>query len=497
METNNRLTNFIEEYFGSIKLFSLVLSLFFLRLLFPGDISFLHDEAMLLDHALNALQQGDFIVSLGLQGTRGFKYGPYGPTFYLYLLYLTKNIYVLLFLKNLIISLMTALGVGMIMRRVKDFDRHLWLFLFLSPVLYIYARMLWDNPFLISLTALSVGSYLSYIHDKKFHFFCVALICAGLAVLTHLMVAPLCIALFLHFIRFHWKEIKEKPWHFLGIILFVAGMLLPYVRYVLANKSGVASTIQDSSYHALFFPLLGVKFYSFIDFEYFYGKQWERLFFDSELLFKLVRSTKVFWFLFYLTIPVGWFAVGKTLWQGFKQKNYQNLKFHIAYLCFVTLIIHAVLCYLSDLYKNPHYFNGVWMIHFFVLAFALSELQKLGKWGERLKLSYLVMMFLMFVGMITINKTHQGARSRRYGANLNQQVHVAKQLNQIGATDEVEYRTFHLKLFDLAMKVLRRMEPAKSMKSTEKIQTIPKVDYIHPRHKFQANGYCQLKVIAD
>lgn len=494
METNNRLTTFIDEVFGSSKFFALVLALILLRFLFPGDTSFLHDEAMLLDMAMQGVEQGDWLINVGLQGTRGFKYGPFGPSFYLYLLYLTKNIYVLLFLKNLIISLMTAAGVALILKRVKIFDRTLWLFLFLSPTLYIYARMLWDNPFLISLTSLCVGGYVAYIHDRKFHFFALAVITACLGVLTHLMIAPLCVALFAHFAIFHFKDVKAKPLQFIVLFLVAAAMLYPYFSYVIANKTG--GSLQESVTRVLWFPFLGLKFYSFIDFEYFYGKQWERLFFDSNFLYKLIRSTKVFWFAFYLMIPLGWYGIGETLWKSYKNKNYQTTTFHIAFLSAATLIVHLGLCLLSNLYKNPHYYNGVWMIHFFVLAFALIKLNKLGKWGERLKIGYLILMFLMNLGLIYINKTHQGARSRRYGANLNQQVKVAKELNRLGVTkEEITYKTFHLDLFDLAIDVLRKLDPAASIPQKSQESENPKavkVDYIHPRHPFQKNGFSQI-----
>ena len=160
----------------------------------------------------------------------------------------------------------------------------------------------------------------------------------------------------------------------------------------------------------------------------------------------------------------------------------------------VTIVAHLALCILSNLYKNPHYYNGVWIIHFFVLGFALERLKLITKWANKIKYGYLIIVGLMLIGMIGINKTHQGARSRRYGANLNQQIQVAKELNRYGADVEVEFKTFHLDLFDLAIDVLRRMEPAKSEQVSKQADQPVKVDYIYPRHSFQKNGFSQLEV---
>lgn len=492
MERNSRLNNFVTDVFGNKYLLILVCLLVLIRFLFPGDTTFLHDEAMLLELALNAVEKGELLVPVGLQGTRGFKYGPVGPSFYLYLLYLTKNIYVLAFLKNLIITLITATGIGLILKTVKDFDRTLWVFLFLSPVLYFYSRMLWDNPFQISLTALSAGGYVSYLATNKVRYFAIALFSAALAVLTHLMVVPFCIGLAVHFIVFRNKDLKERPQKFLPIFILAALMMFPYFKYVLAHKQG--TTLQESVARVFWFPFLGVKFYSFIDFEYFFGKQWERLFFDSEILFKLLRGTKAIWYLFYLSIPLGWYQIYKHIKNGFSDKDF-TLKFHISFLCASTLIAHLVMCYLSNLYKNTHYYNGVWIIHFFVLAFALEKLKTYLKWGKRIKVGYLTAVFLMFIGMIRFNNIHQGARSRRTGANLTEQVEVAKKLNMYSSETKVDYKTPHLYFAHLSIDVLRRLEPAASSSGEKVAPNGLTVDYKYPRHPFQKNGFAHLEVL--
>jgi hypothetical protein len=486
MERNSRLNSFIQEIFGSNRMLILVVILLFLRLLFPGDTGFLNDEAMLFDLALKAHENGELLVNVGLQGTRGFKYGPVGPSFYLYLLYLTKNIYIIIALKNLIISLMTMAGIGLILKRVKDFDRSLWLFLFLSPVLFLYARMLWDNPFLISLTALSMGGYISYIDTFKTRYFALAVIFAVLAVLTHLMVAPLCVALFLHFLIFHHKVIKKNLLKLVAVFLVAGMMLFPYLTHVIENKVG--STLQESVARVFWFPLLGVKFYSFIDFEYFFGKQWERLFFDSEIIFKLLRGTKAIWYLFYLIIPLGWYQIIQHLKSGVKEKNF-SIKFHISFLCAVTFIAHLIMCYLSNLYKNTHYYNGVWILHFFVLAFALDKLNTYSKWGKRIKFGYLAAVFIMLVGMVRFNHVHQGIRSRRVGANLTEQVEVAKKLNMYREDTQVDYKTPHLFFAHLSLDILRKLEPANNFTGEKVAPNGLSVDYKDPRHSFQKNGY--------
>lgn len=489
MERNSRLIHLVRTYFGSPKLFLLVLFLISLRFLFPGTTTFLDDEAKLIDFAFQANQKGDLIVPLGLLGTKGFRYGPVGATFYLWLLFFTKNVYLIVFFKNLIVTGLTCFGIGTILGRVRDFDKSLWLFLFLSPYLFIYSRMLWDNPFLISLTAIAFASYLIFYQDKKILFFYLSILFFSLSLLTHLMVIPLCLAISTHFLLFGMKDLSKKWFIVISGFVLAAVLLSPYLSYVVKNRADVIREV--ASLKSLWFPFYGVKIYSFVDFEYFFGKRWEKLVFDSPVLFQVLRSTKAFWYLFLLVIPIGWFQIIKNV---FKASDRNSIHFHLSFLSFLTLVFHIFLSLYGGLFKHPHYFNGVWIIHFLCLAYGVQYLFSFKKWGDRIVYSYLVAMFFMLLGVFRISFVHQGARSTRFGPNLNQQIEIAKKLNEINSSIPVEYKTYHFQLSDRSIEILRKLAPANEINLGKQTEIEIEVDYKYAQHAFQEKGYAQIEV---
>ena len=185
----------------------------------------------------------------------------------------TKNIYLIILFKNFVVTSLTCFGVGTILSRVRDFDKSLWLFLFLSPYLFIYSRMLWDNPFLVSLTATAFASYLIFYQDKKVLYFYLSVFFFSLCILTHLMVLPLCLAIAIHFLLFGMKDLPKNWLILIGGVALAGFLLTPYLSYVVKNRADVVR--EGMSLKSLWFPLYGAKIYSFIDFEYFFGKRWE------------------------------------------------------------------------------------------------------------------------------------------------------------------------------------------------------------------------------
>ena len=79
-------------------------------------------------------------------------------------------------------------------------------------------------------------------------------------------------------------------------------------------------------------------------------------------------------------------------------------------------------------------------------------------------------------------------------ANLNQQIEIAKKLNQINSSTPVQYSTYHFQLSDRSIEVLRKLAPANKIYSSKKSYKAIKVDYKYPQHEFQENGFAHLEV---
>ena len=82
-------------------------------LLFPGDVPFINDEALLINNALTANERGE-LAPKGLMGTVGIQYGPVPTWLYQAALLATQDLATVSLLKNLIgIILLLAAMTGL------------------------------------------------------------------------------------------------------------------------------------------------------------------------------------------------------------------------------------------------------------------------------------------------------------------------------------------------------------------------------------------------
>ena len=132
-------------------------------IVWPGDIPFINDEPLLIARAVDANQKG-VPAEAGLLGTYGFVYGPVPIWLYQPLVAVTHDLVVIAVLHTLLMAATTASALWWLSRSLR-----LWVWFapvpLLSPYFWFYARVLWDNPFLIPLGALAIAGYAAHLNS--------------------------------------------------------------------------------------------------------------------------------------------------------------------------------------------------------------------------------------------------------------------------------------------------------------------------------------------
>lgn len=390
----------------------------FLRFIFIGDINFLGDEPELLRLALMVKEKGIW-PNHGLMGTKGFHYGPLALWFYMSLLALSQNIFVILFLKILITSSLELWGLVRMRRLFPDWPPICFLIPLMSPYFWIYSRMLWDNPFNIPLTLLLFTFVVSFCRQPGF-WSLVGLSILGVAcTMVHLMSLPFVItsAVVVCVFQRQWLW-KRKPQTLLALGL---GLLIffPYLKHLLS--SAVVSRGIKFEWSAAFLEgsLLGPRLLTSIGLEYFFGNDvpahylilvYGFALFCLGLALVYIRSL--------IKLIISYFRPNAEISNAPETTLFLKLFF----------LLNSAFCFYAKLSIHPHYFNASWVFFWVLICLGIRSL----KW-QRLKLvSYASALssFLMILNMLVFLHIHSGTRSLHYGPTIANQVEIVKAIRE-------------------------------------------------------------------
>ena len=189
--------------------------------IWPGDIPFINDEPQLIANAVSANRDGQ-LASFGLLGTYGFIYGPAPTWVYQALVAVSRDLVVVAVLHALLLSVATAAALWWLSRSLR-----LWVWFaplpLLSPYFWFYARVLWDNPFLIPLGALAMAGYAAHLESGSSAGLRVSIAALLMIPLVHLMGIALVVPLAAHMLLVRGRALWA---HKFSIGAIVAASLL-------------------------------------------------------------------------------------------------------------------------------------------------------------------------------------------------------------------------------------------------------------------------------
>lgn len=440
-----------------------LLGLFLFRLIWIGDATFINDEAELLNRALDANENGD-LFTLGLQGTKGAKYGPVPIYFYRFLLSFSHNIFAISIIKLFLVTAMTTWSVTSIWKTMGIKSILPVIFVFASPYLWFYSRNLWDNSLNIPLIAFTFAHGIRYLKEQKLCSFTIAIFGMNLAVQIHLMAIPAILGLGITLVVINWKHLLDHL-KTVSLVIIINGLLFfPYAKYLLSAKGAGSPSPILSLKQPLMFPFLGGRILSIYKFDYFLGKEFESYYFSW---------ARFCAYLEYLVVPLVWiglFVALRSYYLKYKVGETVDIRNKEVLLpSLITFVMFQVMCLYKGIYYHPHYYNGLWVIYL-VFVFAAVDVLWNFDWFRP--------MFVGLVGiswgtlsMIVINlHDGQGTKSLHHGPTLATRVEVAKRIKNLNPGTKVRFDPVLKPMFPLTIALLLKLGPAKSYSGDRQIR---------------------------
>jgi hypothetical protein len=442
-------------------IYSATIFLIILRFIFPGDVSFIQDEANFLKTALKANQAGEWFT-LGFEGARGIKYGPVAIYYFRVLISLTKNVLFISLLNTFFITTLTLFSLSKIATYSTYKRKNLLLVAFASPYLWFYSRMIWDNSLNIALIGLALSYYLEFYKSNRLRPLAFSLLLMNLSIQIHLMSLCILIPVIFHMmLRKREALYRSKKTVFALLILNIA-ILSPYLSYLVPQYLSLAHKSTSRPFKSFYLPMLGSRIFTTFDFSYFLGRKWQLTFPVELLRYVVVALNSITWLAYFLSI--------RTIFKSAKDRLVEPF----LELSLFIIIFQMILYYTQGTYGHPHYYVISWIPHLILIVNAIESLKSK-------TLGNLYMFSSICSLMIIVVHVHynMGSRSHRYGPTLENQIAVAKKLVVLNPK-EMQLSSFHAKTYPTTLLFLRDLEKI-NHKEVEDINAKKvRVDYAFP-----------------
>ncbi|MBN2126175.1 MAG: hypothetical protein JW821_17885 [Deltaproteobacteria bacterium] len=421
-----------------------------LALLYPGDIPWINDEPVLIDNALKA-NIGGRLAARGLHGSAGIPYGPVPTWIYQALLVLSRNPIHLSLMKNLLSQCALIWGLLFFSRRTGLSPWPVFLVL-LSPYVYLYNRLLWDNVFLIPLSVLLWCAALQFWQQNTRSAF--VFMTALCVILMHIhamavfLVLPLASVLLL--VDRGWLR-SHLPTVSICIVLALVACFphlsqtLPAVSFGRDYRAGLFSS-------SLAVPL-GAGYFSFLGFgDYFLPEIYGGNFLLPPPLTKiLVALTATIFFPFFLGVLKG----VRTLIRKWKEKTAFSPEDRVLAVALLSLLLCMAFFIIIRHHHHPHYTNAMGFTYFYFIWRGLDAGLKasLG-WIKGLLAFQAGTMGVMLLLLILFIHVNGGNCGIRYGATLSNQIDIVRTILQYSPKSRISNFVSNYGYFPHAYSVL-------------------------------------------
>jgi len=428
--------------------------LFVISLMWPGDIPWNTDEAHLISNALLA-NQNRTLAAHGILGSFGVTYGPIPTWIYQFFLLWTHNLVAVSLFKNFLSLLILSVSLYLISSRL-NLDKYPILLVFLSPYLYMYNRLLWDNCFLIPTSVLLFLFYTLFsLHRSRLYFLIIMLLSVVL-IHIHLMSGFLLAPLFAVILLFEGRWLKANwVWATIGLLLFFA-ISLPYLLNV-ATQLQPHILPRASFVSSLTNAVAGANFFTFIGFgERFLPEIYSNAFilpFPIIIGLVTVSACGILFFLAGLIL-----SVRKIIKLNINLADYSTVD-KLALLCLLSIAANMLFVVVTRAGPHPHYFNATWFSYYFFLwqggAMALARKKTAAGYGV-----YFASMAVLLACTVSFIHTNGGNRHIYYGATLHNQIDVAQRILEFSPGRrqvKVIVRVLHYQLSTHTLKTLLKL----------------------------------------
>ena len=392
-----------------------------IRLLFPGDVPWINDESILIYNAFISNHHNAYPV-YGLIGSMGIPYGPLPIWIYKFLLSFSQDLILIVLLKTSISVLISFLSLYFIAKTLKLTPFPL-LIPFVSPYIFFYDRLLWDNCFLIPASSILLLSLVKFIDTHRLFWFAISLYTIVCLVHIHLMSLLIVIPFFIYLALFE-REWLSKHWKNSLLVLAVfLCFLIPYS--IIISSSTVAGTKipTGNSWYNWFNP---VRFFSFWGFDHYFVP--EMLTKNTGIhgrIYTLLRFLSGIGFVFFIT---GFIKIFTILWTKSLKKIELTTEEKFLSYCTITVLSSILWFTISRIAVHPHYNNAICLVYLFFIYFYLNLYWK-NKIIRCFFWVYFVSMLLLLISFSYFIHSSGGTRTDHYGTTLKDQINIIKQIN--------------------------------------------------------------------
>lgn len=409
--------------------------------------------------ALDAKYSGS-VADHGLLGSRGFVYGPAPIWIYTALLHVSEDPVRVVQIRAALVTVLTALAIVWLAALCRGLATPLGAIALLSPYLFIYARQLWDNTFLIPISALTVAAFISFATRPatwKMHL--LALLMTAM-MLTHLMSAALILPVTaLAFMR-HRRWFADHLKHFSAAVLLAIFLSARYILFLMRTPMTEAPRGHFSAWEGWIFPLTGGRIFSAFGMDYFFGETWfisPRLSVSSHLVLTLS-------FLTFVALTLVWVGMGLAISRVIEMRRTRTWGSPQDSLCVLCLSVFATQCVLNGLmrtYGQPHYFNSTWFCYFGFLWMALSaETDGFRRSLQRsAQVLYAVSSAAVLVYFVIHIHVSGGNQNVHYGPSLQTQIDVIRTIKTCPPRTSAYIAVENFRRFPHSLDILRTFVP--------------------------------------
>ena len=410
-----------------------------ITLLFPGDAPWINDEPILIYTAFTYNQQGIF-PGHGIYGSIGIPYGPLPIWFYKCLLFFSKDLIFIVFLKALLTLSVVFLSLYFIAKKL-NLSTYPLLLPLASPYLYLYSRTLWDICFLIPISILLMLCLVKLIDTHRLSWFSACLFSMVCLIHIHLISMLIVIPFFIFLILFEWKWLLKHLKNLSLLIIVFLCSLIPYAKLVL-TKSAVSmeSSMTDTWYNWL----APVKIFSFWGFDNYFAP--EMLTKDYVLPGDLYILLKYLTGLAFVFFVIGFIIITLNLWTKIRKKMALTTEENFSAFCLITIVFSILFFIASRISFHPQYSNIVCFAYFFIIYSCLklywqNKIVRCAFWAYFLSMLFLLISFSFYIHMAG------GNRGIHYGATLKNQIAIVNQINSFHSKSPIYAYVDNLKMF--------------------------------------------------
>ena len=376
------------------------LSILLAYLVFPDLISWINDEPLLILTAINSLESGE-IVQSGLYGSKNIPFGPIAIWFYQICLLFTSSLTLIVQIKTVCFVCLIYFSSLKICSELS-IDKKLAFLPLLSPYVFHYSRILWDNCFLIPSSFLFIALLLSFWRKSDTKKLIALTVLATLMFQIHLTSLLLIIPAVLISLWITRIWIKN---HIASIFLSLFILLALNYNYFNLLVENYHNIYEKSDSNPILITLFGFINFSAFNFYNFFIPEIH----DTNLSI-LVKCLKVL-------------SLSPLLICLISINNKFILRKNAPFL--FMLIISVPIPFIVNLKNFPHYFNSLLPIYIIIVLLIInqSKFKKLFVSAYSLTLIASIFLFQFFI------YSNSGTKSPRYGATLGNQLEIVSIYN--------------------------------------------------------------------